>query len=110
MWWGLLGRGVDHGEKVHTSLLRELEEELGVPSNQISASFKIAHHSIGAVVSGVPRMSLFYRVNFQTELLQSTDQVAEWEWFSRDEFMNLFMGPTYSDRNELAKVVFDITS
>jgi 8-oxo-dGTP pyrophosphatase MutT (NUDIX family) len=110
MWWGFPGGGVVHGEDVHTSLLRELEEELGVPSDQISASSEIAHHAIGAVVSGVPRMSLFYRVNFPTELLQSTDQVAELGWFSRAEFMELFMGPTYSDRSELAKVVFDITS
>ncbi len=106
MWWGFPGGGVDHGETIESSLTREVEEELGVPAKQVSSDFKIAHYTIGNVVNAVPRMNLFYRATVPTELLKKTAHVAEWAWFSRDEFMNLHMSPSYKDRAALAEVIY----
>jgi len=107
MWWGFPGGGVDHGETVESSLIREVEEEIGVPANKITSDFEIAHYNIGSVVDGVPRMNLFFNVSLPKELVKSTNEVAEAGWFTKDEFMELYMSPSYTDRKQLADVIFD---
>ena len=39
MWWSFPGGGVDHGESVENSLVRELTEELGVTVEDIQTDF-----------------------------------------------------------------------
>lgn len=106
LYWGFSGGGVDFGESVETSLFREIEEELGVPINEVTSDLQIAHHTIGTVVDGIPRMNLFYRISLPKEKIKKTDHVAAWGWFTKDEFMNLNMSPSYSNREELAEVIF----
>lgn len=106
MFWGFPGGGVDHGETVESSLAREVEEELGIPAQEVKSDFRIAHYTIGTVVNNIPRMNLFYKASVPKELLKKTAQVAEWRWYTRDEFMKLNMSPSYDDREALADVIF----
>ena len=105
-WWGFPGGGIDHGETVRSSLTREVEEELGVLAKEVSSDFKIAYYDIGSVVNAIPRMNLYYKATLPTELLKKTTHVAEWRWFTKDEFMKLHMGPSYKDREGLANIIF----
>lgn len=106
-WWGFPGGGIDHGEAVESSLPREVEEELGVPAQLVSTDFKIAHYTVGTVSNGIPRMNLFYKVSLPKELLKRTTHVAEWGWFTKDEFMNAYMSPSYDGcKDKLAQVIF----
>jgi 8-oxo-dGTP pyrophosphatase MutT (NUDIX family) len=104
-WWALPGGGVDHGETIESTLVREIEEELGVPAKEVGCDFKIAYFNIGGVVNAVPRMNLFFKASIPASLLGKTTHVAEWRWFTKDEFMKAEMNHSY-DKTELAGVIF----
>ncbi len=87
-WWALPGGGVDHGETVKTTLNREVEEELGVPLEGVFCDFKIVYYNIGSVVNGVPRMNLFFKASITKDLLKRTNEVVDWAWFDKNEFLN----------------------
>lgn len=104
-WWALPGGGVDHGDSIEATLLREVEEELGVPANAIKSDFNIIHNNIGNVVNGVPRMNLFFTATVPSEMLAKTDHVAEWQWFNREEFIAASLHSSY-DKTKLADIIF----
>jgi 8-oxo-dGTP pyrophosphatase MutT (NUDIX family) len=104
-WWAFPGGGVDHGETIELSLVREIEEELGVSAKEVSSDFEIVHYNIGNIVNAVPRMNLFFKAAVPEELLKNTDHVLELKWFTRDEFLNQEIHPSY-DKTKLADVIF----
>ncbi len=107
MWWAVPGGGVDHGESIESALVREVEEELGVPAQNVTSDFKIAHYTIGKIVNGVPRMNLFFKASIPEKLLQQTDHVAKWQWFTKDAFLKLELNPSY-DKNTLGEIAFGV--
>lgn len=105
-WWALPGGGVDHGEAIESTLVREVEEELGVPAKEVSSDFEIVYYNIGNVVNSVPRMNLFFKASVPEELLGKTNHVAEYKWFTKDEFLAQDLHASY-DKAALATVIFD---
>jgi ADP-ribose pyrophosphatase YjhB (NUDIX family) len=96
---------VDYGESLRECLLREINEEIGVISSSVSSDFQIVHYNIGKVVNGVPRMNIFFKASVPHDEIIKTDHVERWGWFTRDEFMELGLNPSY-DKAELADVIF----
>ena len=91
-WFGLPGGGVDHGEPVLETLIREISEEIS--TNVVAAHISplpIAVDST-ATFDGIPRATLLYEYTAD-EPLQPKNLELTFRWVSADEYAQLLLAP-----------------
>ena len=94
-----------HSENIESTLPREVEEELGVPAKEVASDYQLAFYEFGGIVTGIPRLNLFFKASIPATLLKKTDEIARWEWFTKDESLELDIIPSY-DKASLISVIF----
>lgn len=104
-FWSIPGGGVDYGENIHGALKRELTEELGVSEQEIITDGKVIFVIIGAVLEGIPKANLFYRVDIPVDSIKPTSQVIEASWFTIEELISLYLSPSTGDTAELVREI-----
>ncbi len=100
-FWSLPGGGVGYSENALGALVRELSEELGVIEKEITTDGKVIFVTIGAVLEGIPKANLFYRVEIPAHSIKPTRQVVETNWFTLKELPNLYLSPSTGGAAEL---------
>ena len=103
--WGFPGGGVDYGEHPAEALRREVSEELAIKQECIEVIDSVEYITCGAVVSGVPRVNLFYCVILKNTSISASDHVQESGWFSYGELLDLNLSTTTGNLNNMLKAV-----
>lgn len=99
------GGGVDYGEDLKTAVIRELNEEIGMPVNLISSDFKIVGANIGHVRGDIPRTNLFFKVEVDVDKITKTKEISGFKWFTFEELINLKLDPSTGDTSEIFKTI-----
>lgn len=78
-WHGLPGGGLEHGETPNVSIARELEEEIGLHSQDFTLEDRPLCITYNGVSSGIPRVCILYRATLKpTAHLRQGELSFEW--------------------------------
>ena len=99
------GGGVDYGENLRQAVIRELGEEIGMPSNLITSDFKIIGANIGHVGGDIPRTNLFFKVEVDASKVTKSSEISGYKWFTYQELVNLPLDPSTGDTSEIFKSI-----
>ena len=95
-WWNLPGGGIDHGEEIEPSLVRELNEEIGLKPSDVLLIEGPVFVATNAEMDGVPRVNIFYKATVHIEAVTIGQDVEELQWCSPEEFLALPISPGIS--------------
>jgi 8-oxo-dGTP diphosphatase len=104
-WYGLPGGGVEHGQDLRESLVREIEEELGaaLPVDKIPAQPFLVSNA--GVFDGIPRVTMCYSVVLDTTEFPIPSELKH-AWVGADDFKDTWLAPNIEPlRAELAKLL-----
>jgi 8-oxo-dGTP pyrophosphatase MutT (NUDIX family) len=104
-FWSFPGGGVDYGESTEEALVRELSEELGVPTNKVKIDGQVAFIAIG-ILDGIPKLNLFYKVEVSIADIKPTKHAVDHQWYSLEELTGLYISPSTGDvREQLQQIL-----
>lgn len=106
-WYGVPGGGIDHGQDLRESLVREIFEELGTKISIEQIPEQPSFVGIGGAFSGIPRVTIYYRVEITDTEFDNASELSH-RWVTADELKDIELGPNIAvSRNELLKLLAD---
>lgn len=91
-WYGAPGGGVDHGQNARESLIRELEEEIGVVVSLNSISEDPLFVSVGGASRNIPRVTLFYNLSVSGSFAPQNIELS-FKWVNKESLSDIKLGP-----------------
>ena len=100
-WFGLPGGGVEHGQDLRESLVREIEEELGHQLPLVSIPAQPSIVSNAGVIEGIPRVTMCYLVALNETEFPLPSELSH-DWVDSRELTELWLAPNIEPfRDEL---------
>lgn len=87
--WELPGGGVEHGEKIHDCLRREVREEIGVSIKKIS-QYPITAFTL--TFKG-PRLIIGYEIKLSSYKFTPSDECVDLKFFTKEQVRRLGIHP-----------------
>ena len=91
-WYGLPGGGVEHGQDLRESLVREIKEELGYDLSLASIPLYPSIVSNSGVIDGIPRLTIGYRVAFDDTDFPLPSELDH-AWTTANELKTIYLAP-----------------
>lgn len=77
--YGIPGGGIEYGENIPAVLARELAEEIGLKTSDITVETQPVFISTGGVTNGIPKLALLYKATLHNhEALQHIEKQYVW--------------------------------
>lgn len=102
-YWGLPGGGIDYGEEIQSTLVRELQEEICVKPDGIISIEGPVFISTDGSVDKVPRINIYYKVVVKFDDVAQGSDVDGIKWCTAEELEALYMSP--STREHKAQLI-----
>jgi 8-oxo-dGTP pyrophosphatase MutT (NUDIX family) len=103
--YNLPGGGLDYGEEIEAALLRELYEELGIESTNVTISSEVIKIGHKGVLFNIPWMNVYYRVALSDNKAIKKAELA-FKWVDTSELTTIRLTPPLEHDRDFLLVQF----
>ena len=104
--YGVPGGGIDHGRSTHETIVRELEEEIGVTLDSSFLPAQPQFVSVSSIIRRLPRVTLYFVVSPEHPEISPTVAELPYRWVTKQELQQLELRPNVASVRDQLLAVF----